>query len=96
MAATLPDLVHPCPSSTGPASRQGVRKMNSCTRAFLKQTAKSLADDRCDPREISLLLDHIFSICREVTRRTTGRTEATRPGLQWARVADEPRFGSRA
>ena len=96
MAATLPDLLQACSSSsTDPASHQGaLQNKGSCTRALLEQAAKSLTDGRHDPRKISLVLDHIFSIYRGVAVPTTGRTEATPPGLQLARVAEVPLFRS--
>ena len=56
--------------------------MHSCTLAFLNQTAESLADGRCGPRDASLVLDHIFPIRRDLAVPTTGRNEATRTGLQ--------------
>ena len=43
-----------------------LQKKESYKRVFHKQTAKSLADGSYDPRKISLVLDHIFSICCEI------------------------------
>lgn len=47
-----------------------LQKKESYTLVFHKQTVKSLADGSYDPRKISLVLDHIFSICCDIAVRT--------------------------
>ncbi len=47
-----------------------LQKKESYTRVFHKQTATSLSDGSYDTRKISLVLDHIFSVCCEIAVQT--------------------------
>ena len=47
-----------------------LQKKESYTQVFHKQTAKSLTDGSYDTRKISIILDHIFSVCCETAAQT--------------------------